>query len=83
MRVWVHGFVKQQIDRTLLHNLAEIHYGDLIADLPDDRKVVADEQEGEVQLVLEFNQKVEHLGLDRDIERGHRLVTDHETRMER
>ena len=41
-----------------------------------DRQVVGDEQVGELELVLELDQKVEHLRLDRKVQRRDRLVED-------
>ena len=39
-----------------------------------------DEEEGEAELRLEVLQEVERLGLDRDVERGDRLVADDQLR---
>ena len=48
--------------------------------MPDDGKVVGDEQVGQPELVLQVLQQVERLGAHRDVERGDRLVGDHEMR---
>ena len=40
----------------------------------DDREVVADEQIGEAKPLAQFHEQVQHLRLDRDVERGDRLV---------
>ena len=40
----------------------------------DDGEVVADEQHREAEIALQVLQQVDDLRLDRDIERGHRLV---------
>ena len=45
--------------------------------------VVADEQEGETQLALEIEHQVDHLRLDRDVERRDRLVGHDQPRLER
>ena len=49
----------------------------------DHRKVVRDEQVGELQLVLEVHQQVDDLRLDRDVQRRNRLVPDDQVRIER
>ena len=47
------------------------------------RKVVGDEQIGEAELVLQVLQQVDDLGLDRDVERGDRLVENEQARLQR
>ena len=49
----------------------------------DHRKIVGDEHVGQPHLVLDIHQKVENLGLNRDIERRNRLVADDKLRIER
>ena len=49
---------------------------DVVAHVQRDPEVVRDEQVGEVPLALEPVEQVEHLRLDRDVERGDRLVED-------
>ena len=44
---------------------------------------MGDEQIGQPQIVLQLPQKVEHLGLDGDVESGNRFVADHEAGMKR
>jgi hypothetical protein len=39
-------------------------------------QVVSHEQVGQAQLALQAGEQVEHLGLDRHVQRGHRLVAD-------
>ena len=52
-------------------------------DVPHHRQVVRDEQVRQVELVLEVLEQVEDLGLDRHVERRHRLVADDQLRAER
>jgi len=54
-----------------------------MADVLDHREVVGDEQVGEPVLLLQVEQKVDHLGLDRDVERRDRLVAHDQARVER
>ncbi len=66
-----------------LDQLAEVHDTDPIRDMRHDGQVVGDEEIGQLEIVLELTQQVEHLGLNRHIERGDRLVADDEIRVER
>ncbi len=59
-----------------LHDLAEIHHGDPVADPLHHRHVVRDEQVGEAQFRLEVEHQVHDLRLDRDVQRRDRLVGD-------
>ena len=56
------------MDRTQLHELPQIHHGNLVTDLANYCKVVTDKELGQVKLVLEFSEKVEDLGLNRYVE---------------
>ena len=59
-----------------LHHPAEIEHENAVADVPHDREVVADEQQGQAELALQPHQQVDDLRPDRDIERRYRLVAD-------
>ena len=61
-----------------LDDRPEVHDGDAVGDVTHDREVVRDEEVGEVELRLERLEQVEDLRLDRDVERGDRLVGDDE-----
>ena len=54
----------------------EIHDRDAVGDMLDHRKVVRDEQHREAEPRPQIKQQVDHLRLDRDVERGDRLVGD-------
>ena len=62
---------------------AQIHYGDAARNVTHQPQVVRNEQVGQLQLLLQIHQQVDHLRLDRDVERRHRLVRDDERRIER
>src|SRR3546814_10887899 len=49
-------------------------------DLPDDGKVVADEEDRDARLALKIDQQVDDLRLDRHVESGHRLVAYQQVR---
>jgi hypothetical protein len=60
---------------------ARIHDGDAVAHARDDAEVVRDEQHAHAGLALDVLQKLEVLRLDRDVERGGRLVGDQQRRI--
>ena len=55
---------------------------DLIADVFNDCEVVGNEEVGEVKFFLEVHQKVDDLGLDRNIEGTDRFVADDKLRFD-
>ena len=55
---------------------ARVHDGDAIRLLGDDAEIVRDEQQREAEARLQIAQQIEDLPLDRDVERGRRLVGD-------
>src|SRR5262245_27370243 len=61
-----------------LDDLAAEHDGNAVADVVDDREVVADEEVREAQLLLEVLEQVQDLRLDGDVEGARRLVADDE-----
>ena len=63
--------------------MSEVHDGDAVGDLADHRQVVRDEDVRQVEVALQVAQEVEHLRLDRDVERRDRLVADDQLRRER
>ena len=60
------------------HDLARVHQRDAMRHLGDDREVVGDEQHRHLLRRLELLQQIQDLRLDRDVERGRRLVGDHD-----
>ncbi len=63
-----------------LDHLPEIHDRDPVGDVPDHGEIVCDEQVGQPEVLLQLDEQVEDLGLDRDVERRHRLVGDDQLR---
>ena len=59
---------------------AEIHDGDPVGDVPHHGEVVADEEVGEGEALLQVGEEIEDLRLDRDVERRQRLVRHDEAR---
>ena len=62
--------------RRHLDDLAEIHHGNAVRHVLDDRQIVADEQQREAELALQVLQQIDDLRLDGDVERRDRLVAD-------
>ena len=68
--------------RRALHDAAEVHDDHFVGDQLDDGQVVRDEDVGDAGRFLQVHQQVQHLRLDRDVERRDRLVGDHQARLE-
>ena len=61
---------------------AQVHDRHPVADVLDHAHVVGDEQVGQAQPALQVAQQVQDLGLDAHVQRAHRLVADHEVRLQ-
>ena len=81
-RIGMRRVAENAIHRTLLDDAAEIHDGDAVADMFDDRQIVADENVGEIPLALQTDHQVQNLAADRDIEGGDRFVRNDELGIE-
>src|SRR5688572_31542547 len=68
---------------TDLDDLAEIHHGNAIANVFDNAEIVRNEEIRQAELFLQILQEVEHLRLNRDIERGNRFVAHDELGLDR
>src|SRR6266852_5139874 len=66
-----------------LHQMAEIHHRNSIRDMPHHRQIVGNEQKAEIEPRLQVLEQVDDLALDRDVERGDRLIAYDEARLER
>ena len=82
-RVRMSGVAVQSGRRGNLDDLAQVHHRDAVADVLDHAQVVRDEEVGELELVLQVEEQVEDLRLDRHVERGDRLVGNDELRVDR
>ena len=74
------GRMKHACGRPDFDYLAEIHDRDPIRQIAYDPKIVGDEKIGHVLARLQVCQKVQDGGLDRDVERGGRLVAEDQRR---
>ena len=72
------GIVQHLLGRALLDQLAGVQHADARAHLADHAEVVADEEDGRVELGLQLGDEVQDLGLDRRVEAGRGLVEDQE-----
>src|SRR5262249_15518303 len=83
LRIGVIGLAKELLGGRALDDAAEVHDQDPFSDVLDHAEVVADEEIGETELLPQRHEQVDDLRLDRDVERRHRLVADHELRANR
>ena len=60
-----------------LNYAAKIHDRDPVADMSHNMKIVGDKEVGQIHFALEFEEKVEDLRLNRDIQCGYGLIGDH------
>ena len=80
-RVGVRGRMDHGIDRSDLDDPARVHHRDAVAGLGDHAHVVGDEHDRGAVLLAEALQQRNDLRLDRDVERGGRLVGDDQARL--
>ena len=75
-------FEQQGISPSILgefDDAAQIHHAHMVADAFDDGHVMADEEVGNFQLLLQFHHQVHNLCLDGNIKRGHSFIGNDET----
>lgn len=66
-----------------LHDTTQVHDGDAVAQMPHDPEVVGNEEKREAELAPELGEEVQHLRLNRNVERRDGLVADDEARVQR
>ena len=71
------------VGRAGLDDPPEVHHGDAVGDVLDDRQVVGDEDQRHAELALEVADQVQDLGLHEHVERRDRLVGDDQVGPER
>jgi hypothetical protein len=71
----MHGGAVELLGRGHLHQLSQVHDRDPVRYVPHHRQVVRDENVGQSQVILQVVQQVDHLRLDRHVQRRHGLVT--------
>src|SRR5262245_29437804 len=78
LRIGVQRALVELVAASDLYDTAEIHDGDAVGDMADHGEVVGYENVSEPEALLQLHKEVQHLRLDRNVERGDRLVTDDE-----
>ena len=71
------------LGRPFLDDPAEIHHRHPVAEPPHDREIVGDEDHGQLHPVLQVDEEVDDLALDRDVQRGDAFVGDDQLRFDR
>ena len=71
---------EQRLDGRFLDLLAGIHHDDALRGLRDDAEIVRDQDQPGAELLLQIDDQLQDLRLDRDVERGGRLVRDQQRR---
>ena len=64
----------------VLHDLTLVKHDGTVRHVPHDCQVVRDEQQRQAHALLQFAEQVQHLRLDREIERADRLIADDKAR---
>ena len=75
------GLSSTRVDEAPLHDPALVHHRDLLRQGADQREVVGDEQEPDVQLALQLGEHVDDRGLHRHVQGGRDLVADEQLRL--
>jgi hypothetical protein len=71
---------KHLAGRADLHDAPKIHDRYAIAEMIDHAQVMADEDQGEAEVVTKIGQEIENLGPDGDIEARDRFIGDQKLR---
>lgn len=83
LRVRVLGRREQVGGRNLFEDAAEMHDGDAVGEVLDGGEVVRDERAAEAAVPLEVREEVEDGCVDRDVQRGGRLIGREQARVDR
>ncbi len=62
------GPLKDFMTRPDFNDLAQIHHGHAVGDVAYHRKIVGDEDQGQIEFLLQISHEVENLRLNRHIE---------------
>ena len=74
------GPLENVVDGTLLHRAARVHHHHPVGEVGHHTDIVGDQDHRAGQPPLHVRQDFEHLGLNRGVERGGRLVGDQDRR---
>ncbi len=73
--------LKDVVGASFFHYLPQVHHRHPIAEVVHHRQVVAYEEIGEAEVVLEGDEKLEDLRLDGNVQGAHRLVENENLRV--
>lgn len=76
--VWMQGVGVKRIAIRQFDDLAKVHNGNTVGNVPHDGKVMRDKKIGEIEFRLQFFEKVDDLRLNGNVECADRLVADDE-----
>jgi len=79
--VGVLGIVEHPRGGASFDHFSALQHDRLVGELAHDGQVVADQDVGDVRLVADVGEQVQHLGLDGHIQRGDGLVEDQDRRL--
>ena len=74
--VWVQRVGVQIAARGDLDDASKIHHSNAVADVFHHRQIVRDEQIREIKFLLQIFEQINHLRLNRHVERRHRLIAE-------
>jgi hypothetical protein len=77
----MHRLPEQLGDRRLFDNAAGIHHDDTLREFSNHAKIVRNQHHRHTQFLAQVAQQFQHLGLNRHIERGGRLIRNEKTRL--
>jgi hypothetical protein len=75
--------VEDLVERPLFHDPARVHHRDPVGDVGHHAEVVGNEDHGSARLLAQVAHALQDLGLDRDVQRRGRLVSDQNRRVAR
>ena len=82
LRIGMLGVLVELVPLGQLHDAPQVHHRHPVGDVAHHGQVVADEKIGQAEAPLQFLQQVDDLRLYGHVERGDRLVTDDEARVQ-
>ncbi len=76
------GIAVQLLGFCHFHDTSKVHHSDPITRVPYHVEIVGDEEQSEMILLSEVLEEVDDLGLNGDIKRGDRLISNDQLRLE-
>ena len=74
-------FIEDGLRVRMFHDQSQVHHHYLVGHAADDRQVVADVDDGHVEVILQFLNQLQDLGLNRHIQRGGGFVRNQQGRI--